>query len=131
MGVGDDMKKVEKELILIDQSFCKASQINKEQAWDEYMSKSVLMGTSKHEPYLDNKNQIIKLIGMIYQLDQISFTWEPTYAFVSDDETLGVTTGTYTRTYLIEEEEYEEIGKYVTTWKKEQGQWKIVFDIGN
>ena len=125
------MSKNEKELMSIDIEFCQKSQINKEEAWDYFMAKDVLMGTRKHDPYLDKKPQIIKLISMIYMLDSINFTWEPSYAFVSDDETLGVTTGMYTRKHIIEGEEQIETGKYCTTWKKINGEWKIVLDIGN
>lgn len=125
------MKKALKELMDTDRAFCQLSQEEGKYGWDEYLSKKAIMGTSKHEPYIEDKNQIVSLIGMIYLLDTIRFTWEPVHAFISDDETLGVTTGTYKRTYKIEEEVFEEIGKYVTTWKKEDGKWKIVFDMGN
>lgn len=125
------MKKEIRELMDIDRKFCLESKEDKGYAWDKYLSKRAVMGTSKHEPYIEDKTRIVNLVSMIYRLENIHFTWEPVHAFVSKDKTLGVTTGTYTRTYLIEDEEYKEIGKYVTTWQKEADEWKIVFDMGN
>lgn len=125
------MKKEVKELLVIDQQFCDDSQIEKGLAWDKYLSKDAIMGTSKHESYIEDKSKIVNLISMVYKLENIAFTWTPVHGFISKDKTLGVTTGTYTRTYKLEEVVYEEIGKYVTTWQKEDNQWKIIFDMGN
>ncbi len=129
--MGDDMKKELKELMDLDREFCKESIKNQEHGWAKYLSKDIIMGTKKHEAYLSNKKHIVSLMGMIYKLQSISFIWEPEYAFCSDDATLGVTTGLYTRTYILEGKEVTETGKYATTWKKEKDAWKIVFDIGN
>lgn len=125
------MKKELKELMEVDKQFCSESQSDKGIAWDKYLSKNAIMGTSKHEPYIENKAQIVNLISMVYKLENLNFTWEPIHGFVSNDNTLGVTTGMYTRTYKIEDEVHEEIGKYVTTWIKQDGNWKIAFDMGN
>ena len=125
------MKKCEKELMQVDLDFCEKSKTSLEDAWDFYMSEKVIMGTGKHEPYLEKKPQIIKLIEMTYKLEGIDFTWAPDHVFVSEDETLGVTTGKYTRKYIIEGRENIQVGKYCTTWQKEKGLWKIVLDIGN
>ncbi len=125
------MRKEFQELIDIDIQFCSESQIDKDESWRKYLSKKAIMGTRKHEPYIEDKTQIVNLISMVYKLENLEFIWEPKHAFISDDKTLGVTTGIYSRTYKIEEEVYEETGKYVTTWKKEGDTWKIVFDMGN
>ncbi len=120
-----------KQLFQIDIQFCKECQTQKEKAWMKYTAKQSIMGTSKHHPYITDRDEIEHGIEALFKLDNISFMWEPKYAFISDDETLGVTTGTYTRTYIHDEEEHIEIGKYITTWKKINDEWKIVFDIGN
>ena len=125
------MKKEVKALMDIDRKFCLDSQETGEEGWEKYLSKKAIMGTAKHEPYIEDRSKIVSLLGMIYRLENIDFSWEPLHGFVSKDATLGVTTGTYTRTYVIEEKEYKEIGKYVTTWQKIEGKWKIVFDMGN
>ena len=70
-------------------------------------------------------------MDLVFDLKNIDFRWTPEIGFMSDDETLGVTSGKYTRKYLREGKKVVEIGKYVTTWKKINDEWKIVFDIGN
>ena len=125
------MKKELKALFEVDRKFCElASKIGAE-GWEYYLSKKAIMGTSKHEGYIEGKKLISNLVGMIYSLDNIDFKWEPKHGFMSEDNTLGVTTGVYTRKYKIENETFEEKGKYTTTWMKEDGEWKIVFDMGN
>ncbi len=131
MKIGDNMKKEIRELMDTDIRFCELSQKVGKDGWDKFLSKKAIMGTGKHEAYIEGKNKIVSLIAIVYALEDIDFKWEPVHAFISDDSSLGVTTGTYKRTYKIEEEEYTEIGKYMTTWKKEDGEWKIVFDMGN
>ncbi|AIO18881.1 hypothetical protein KQ51_01002 [Candidatus Izimaplasma bacterium HR1] len=125
------MKKEIKELMELDKLFCLESQKTGVESWAKYLSKKAIMGTPKHEAYIKDRSKMVSLVGMIYRLDNIDFTWEPLHAFISKDSTLGVTTGTYIRTYKIEDKEFKEIGKYVTTWQKEEGKWKIVFDMGN
>jgi len=125
------MKRKMLELIDTDINFCKDSQLNGSKGWEKYLSKDALMGTRLHEPYISKRSDIVNLIEMIYSLENIDFVWNPEHAFISDDSTLGVTTGTYTRKYKVGEEEFTEKGKYVTTWKKIGDKWKIVFDMGN
>lgn len=125
------MKKECKILMDLDRQFCKDSQKLGKDGWAKYLSVHAIMGTKSHEPYIENRNKIISLIGMVYLLDHIDFTWEPHHCFISDDNTLGVTTGTYHRTYVIEGKNLDEKGKYMTVWRKEEGDWKIVFDMGN
>ena len=125
------MKKELKELLELDKKFCEEACELGGEGWKKYLSKKAFMGTSKHEPYIEGRETIVNLIGMIYSLDNIDFTWEPKHGFISEDNTLGVTTGIYTRNYTIEDKVFEEKGKYTTTWRKEDGAWKIAFDMGN
>lgn len=128
---GEVMNKQEQELILRDRAFCQEAGKIGHKGWEKYMVKDCLMGTKLHEPYIKGKVKIGKIMEFTYALNQLSFTWEPEYAFCSEDGTLGVTTGMYQRTYLLEDEMIKEIGKYVTTWTKQKGEWFVVFDMGN
>lgn len=53
--------------------------------------------------------------------------WTPAKAVVAASGDIGYTTGAY----LMTSEGTSENGKYVTTWKKIDGQWKITEDIFN
>lgn len=56
-----------------------------------------------------------------------SVTWEPTTATVSAAGDLGQTMGSY----QAKSASGSETGKYVTTWRKEDGQWMVTADIFN
>ena len=120
-----------RQLMDIDRLFCEECQTDKEKAWMRYTAEQSVMGTSKHHPYITDRNKIEQGIKSVFELEDIDFTWEPKHAFISDDETLGVTTGVYTRKHTENNEEITTIGKYCTTWKKFDDEWKIVLDIGN
>ena len=120
-----------KQLMERDKAFCQASLERGADGWKEFLAKDVIMGTRLHEPYLEGWGKVGSLIAMLYQLPELDFTWEPKHAFVSDDGTLGVTTGIYTRSYLLEGNTETEIGKFCTTWKWIKDNWYVVLDIGN
>lgn len=125
------MNRKLEEIFDLDRQFCELSKTMKHKGWQKYLSKDAIMGTRLHEPYIEGKGKISKIIEIVYSLSNIDFTWEPEKGFISDDETLAVTSGNYTRQYTLNNEVVEEIGKYITTWKKIDGDWKIVFDMGN
>ncbi len=118
-------------LIKRDKQFCKDCQTDGAKAWMSYLSDDAIMGTSSNNPYIDDTSMIKQVMEDVFRLESISFVWEPRYAFISDDETLGVTTGYYERRYKNEGKEVVQKGKYVTTWKKITREWKVVFDMGN
>ncbi len=62
-----------------------------------------------------------------------SLRWEPTYAEVSDDGTLGYTLGRWTRSGPGKDGAAETLtGSYVTIWRKQpDGSWKMSFDTGS
>lgn len=125
------MTTTEMELLQLDRQFCTQSIHDKEFAWKAYFADDALMGTTGHQSYLSGWVNIEPGLHAVYQLEHLSFTWEPYYVFVSTDETLGVTTGMYTRTFLQAEKEVTQQGKYTTVWRKIDGEWRIVFDMGN
>lgn len=124
------MSKVQ-QLFDADLQFCKDCQTEKEKAWMRYTADPSIMGTGGHNPYIEDRKEIEKGIKQTFALKDSTFDWEPKHGFISEDETLGVTTGVYTRTFFKDGEEVELKGKYCTTWKKINGEWKIVLDIGN
>jgi ketosteroid isomerase-like protein len=63
----------------------------------------------------------------IFADKNFSLTWSPTKAEVSKEGTLGYTYGDY------EAKEGANIsrGMYVTAWRRENGRWKVVLDLGS
>jgi hypothetical protein len=114
----------------MDKNFCAESQTDKSKAWDKFLSKNCILGNGPRDPFGTKEPFIEALVGF-YKLESLHFVWEPVHGFISDDETLGVTTGTYKRSYILNGEKQEQQGKYCTTWIKEEGTWKIIYDVGN
>lgn len=125
------MNKELEELMNVDRQFCQDSQTLKSQAWDNNMAEDAMIGSELHQPYTYGKETIMPNLIRFFELEDLHFVWEPKHAFISDDQTLGVTTGIYTRTFTADGKEVKRIGKYMTTWKKINGEWKFVFDMGN
>lgn len=121
----------EEQLLEIDRQFAELAQTKGMFAWKQYCSDNLLMATSEHHPYIEGWSSVEPSLLALYRLDDIAFTWSPQHAFVSDDNSLGVTTGLYERTYRINGEAKKHQGKYVNVWKKIDNQWKIVLDMGN
>ena len=122
---------VVEELMNRDRIFCANSQTNKTAAWKDVMLPTTIMGTGGTHPYIVGWDAIAPGLEQMYQLDSLVFHWEPVHAFVSEDATLGVTTGTYVREFLQNKELNKRQGKYMTVWKKVDQTWYAVFDMGN
>ena len=58
------------------------------------------------------------------------FTWEPVFAEVAADGSLGFTYGDWSTTDLSTDSVTSR-GRYLTVWKKHDGEWKVTADIGN
>ncbi len=58
------------------------------------------------------------------------FTWEPLFAETASDGSLGFTYGDWSTTDLSTDSVTSR-GRYLTVWKKHDGEWKVTADIGN
>ena len=67
----------------------------------------------------------------LFNLDSFELLWEPLNGDVSDDCSIGFTTGKYTMKYKKDGKLVSSIGKYTTIWKKQDGEWEITLDMGN
>lgn len=124
-------KELMKHLLRLDNNFCQESLKIGEKAWDNILSDEAVMVTGGHRDYITGRENIVKGMKNLYQLEDLYFVWEPRIADVSDDHTMGYTSGIYTRTYKYNGEKHKEIGKYTSIWKLIDGIWKIVLDVGN
>ena len=62
-----------------------------------------------------------------------SLSWDPARAELSEDGTMGFTTGPY-ETHFLDDEGKESAGRgvYVSVWRlQSDGTWKIMMDLGN
>jgi len=126
-----DKDKVINELMELDRQFCKESQINNVETWIKFFSKDGVMISQDHNPNIKGHEGIEKSMISLFNLDNFELLWEPLNGDVSDDFTLGFTTGKYTMKYKVEGKLITSIGKYTTIWKKRDGEWEIILDMGN
>lgn len=126
-----EKKTVIQELMDVDVEFCNQCQITGAEGWIQYFEDQSIMVTSGLNKDLDDKHEIYYAMEKLFSLDNISFRWAPLYCDVSDDFTMGFTSGKYERNYYLGNVKVEEKGKYVTIWKKIDDKWKIVLDMGN
>jgi ketosteroid isomerase-like protein/quercetin dioxygenase-like cupin family protein len=82
-------------------------------------------------PAIEGIDAIRNVIGPLMKLPRFKMIWQPTRATVAASGDLGYTIGTFTMTFpnangmLITEN-----GKQQTTWKKINGEWKVIEDTG-
>jgi len=82
-------------------------------------------------PAIEGIESIRNVIGSLMKTPDFQMTWQPTYAIVAASGDLGYTIGTFTMIFpngngiLITEH-----GKQQTTWKKINGEWKVIEDTG-
>ena len=82
-------------------------------------------------PIIEGKENILKTMGFLDQKDN-RLVWTPVGADISGAGDLGYTYGTYEfHTVDKNGKTVVEHGKYTTIWKKRNGKWKVVLDMGN
>lgn len=83
-------------------------------------------------PIARGSDAIRKAAGEMFAMPGFSIQWSATKAAVGSGGDLGYTSGTYTMSVNDPTgKPMTENGKYVTVWKKVDGQWKVVEDIFN
>lgn len=62
--------------------------------------------------------------------DNSMLTWQPVAAGISASGDFGYTTGPFQQYQHKKDEQPAGGGSYISIWKKEKGEWKVVLDIG-
>jgi ketosteroid isomerase-like protein len=76
-------------------------------------------------PMASGTDAIRKTLSDMFSAPGFSLSWMATKAVVAASGDIGYTTGTYEAAMAGATEK----GKYVTTWKKQDGAWKVTEDI--
>ena len=83
-------------------------------------------------PALNGQTAIREAVGALMKAPGFNIAWKATRAEVGSAGDLGYTVGNYELTVNnAAGVPATEKGKYITTWKKIDGTWKVVDDIGN
>lgn len=120
------------ELREMEKLFCETTSHEGAKGWSKFFSDNGVMLSANSSP-ITGPEAIEAYMKEAFFLKEFKIIWRPLHIDVSPDGVLGYTYGTYTRSYLNKENELvEEMGKYMTVWKRhEDGQWLIEADIGN
>lgn len=126
-----DKKIMIENLMQLDRIFCDECKMNGADGWIKYFSEDAIMVSSGTNDNVSGKDEIYTVMEKVFSLDNIDFTWEPAIGDISDDFTLGFTSGTYVKKYKLGDVFVEQAGKYTTFWKLFGDQYLITLDIGN
>jgi ketosteroid isomerase-like protein len=82
-------------------------------------------------PAIEGLEAIRNVIGPLMKTPAFTMTWQPTRATVATSGDLGYTIGTFTMIFQnANGMSITETGKQQTTWKKINGEWKVIEDTG-
>jgi ketosteroid isomerase-like protein len=83
-------------------------------------------------PAAVGKDAIGKTFAAFFTLPDLKLTWHPIKIEVARSGELGYSTGVYDMSLKDGAgKTMTDRGKYVTIWKKQNGRWKVIYDIFN
>ncbi len=118
------------EMIATDRAFAlMAADKGVPAAFSAYASVDVRMFPDGGQPYA-GRDELIKRFSKWPEGAEMK--WDPVEGMAAPGGDFGFTWGRYVFSQTKEDgSEFVEHGKYVSIWRKEDGAWKFVADIGN
>jgi ketosteroid isomerase-like protein len=117
-------------LLDADRDFARESQIRRLDAWVDVFADSALL-VRPNAALNKGKATVRESMRPAFADTSFSLNWEPVLAEASRSGDLGYTVGlSQSRRVGPDGKAVIGTGKYVTIWKKEDGAWKAVLDIG-
>ncbi len=126
-----DKEKVKQQIMDLEVQFCKDVEELGMEGWDKYLSKSAIIATSGHDGLIIGKDIIMDRFKELYGLGYFTYQWEPMFVEVSDDLSMAYCITLYYMEYKVDEDVFKFKGKDCNIWKLEDGEYKLVLEIGN
>ena len=125
-----DLEKEKAELMQTDRDF---SDVSKEkgaaEAFHEFLTEDAIQLPTRANPVI-GREAIFK--SMSSSTANYIMTWEPQNGEVANSGDFGYTWGIYTINWPDKDDESKiNYGKYLNVWKKQDGNWKVIIDMGN
>lgn len=79
---------------------------------------------------IQGQTSITALMAPAFTTPGFMLAWDPDLARSAVDGTLGLTSGRFESRSLAEGQDVINHGRYVTVWKKVEGQWRVTLDTG-
>jgi ketosteroid isomerase-like protein len=129
-GCGPSADATRMALLDADREFARQSQLRRLDAWLEVVADSALL-VRPNAALTKGKATVRESMGPAFADTSFSLNWEPVLAEASRSGDLGYTVGlSQVRRLGPDGKPVTGTGKYVTIWRKDDGVWKAVLDIG-
>lgn len=127
-GSSVDVEEAKAKLLDADRAFAQASiNYGYAEAFKRYLAEDAIQFPEGGEPVYGRDT----IYERMRSSTGVILTWEQ-LAIVSESGDLGYTWGNYKVTATNDDGEQNfSYGKYVNVWREENGDWKVIADIGN
>lgn len=126
-----EKEKVIQELMELDRLYYEKLKKEGPSAWISPYAKDAIVVTENNGPNIIGIENIKKFADTYIVKDGYEVFFEALSADVSDDFTLGYTTGYFTMKNIVNGKPIDSMGKYLLVWKKYDGEWKASLIIDN
>jgi len=124
-----DRDRLRTELAAAEAGFERAVAERKLDGWVETFAPNGMM-IQPDGPVVGHEGIRLAMAGAFAD-STFRLTWTPDLIGVSDDGTLGYTTGRYERRRVVDGEETAQRGSYFTVWRRQpDGSWLVEADMG-
>jgi ketosteroid isomerase-like protein len=118
-------QRVEKELRDRDIEFSKETAARRLEGWMDFFADDAAI--IRDGKVIVGKQSIRELYAPLFADQSFNLSWTPTKIEVSKDGTLGYTYGDFEAKSTA----HTSRGIYVTAWRKQNGKWMVVLDLGS
>lgn len=94
-----------------------------------YADDAIVMNAN--QPAIQGRDAIRRMVAEMFSLPNLAFSFTPTGIEVAEGRDFAYETGTYRFAADMQGARLTDEGKYLTVWKRIEGEWKIVRDINN
>ena len=126
-----DIEQEKADLLATDEEFAKTSlEKGAAEAFLIFLAKDAIQ-MNQGAPPVEGRDNIYE--SMKQSTVDYTLAWDPQHADVAAAGDMGWTWGWYTLSYIDSEgKAQEQKGKYLNVWRKdEEGNWRVVVDMGN
>src|SRR5579871_5042971 len=125
MAATANVARFEQELKDADLKFARGTTARRLEGWMNPFADDA--STLQNGKVITGKAALREYYKKVFADNDFTLTWQPTKAEAAKDGTLGYTYGTY------EAKKGASVshGMYTTVWRRDNGQWRVVLDLGS
>lgn len=124
-------EEVIKHIKELELSYCEDVNTLGVKGWLKYLSDDVIFCTQGHHQSVKGIETVKKRLTGLYTADYVLYHWDVEFVEVSDDFSMAYSYSTFTYKIVKGEDRKTYIGKDCNIWRKINGKFKVVMQIGN